>query len=359
MRGQSSGPLSGDVSGGLSGDANGDPDAGAERKDTQLDRFNLETMSGVYPGTRTQVWQRIRLEPLEPGVNAEGSGWALIYWYDNPQAAVVSFQASGAPEAIRLEEVPAEAIQPALDEALATRNVGAFVCGRCAFWQGSARGTVDGLTLGACQLRRDEELPLLLSGQSTLALGCVHWQQRSEVTGEAAPDATHALPPLPKIAEISESKMKPLQRMQVRFKRWLSPPQAEPDLEARLIERSGVGAGTEPCPCCQGRIANLGALAVESSSGDKETLSVWRCRVCHVLLLSDWIDRWERADSLETEETIYRIAPVEAAEILTLIASIAGGEHPRQRAERTVQRDWIHAQVLDRDPLSHMVKQGR
>lgn len=336
-----------------------DPDVSAARKDAQVDRFNLQTMSGVYPGTRTQIWQRIRLLPIDEAHEDTRRAWALIYWYDDPPSAIVTLQGAGETQPIRLVDFAAESIQPTLDAALQSLNLGAYVCGRCAHWRAGAGATVDGLALGACQLRRDEELPLLLAGQSTLALGCVHWQERTLVRGKSASDSTLALRPLPKIAEISESKMKPLRRLQVRFKRWISPPQPAPDLEARLIERSGVGAGTEACPCCQGRIANLGALAVESNSGDKETLSVWRCRVCHVLLLSDWIDRWERADSLETEETIYRIAPVEAAEILALIATVTGGEHPRQRKERTVERDWIHAQVLDRDPLSHMVKQGR
>jgi hypothetical protein len=340
--------------------ARGNPDESSEgQRGAQVERFNLETMSGVYPGTRTQVWQRIQLVSRESAIHARQSAWALIYWYDEPPAAVVTLQEGSERQAIRLEGVATGNVQSPLDGALETAGYGAFVCGRCGHWQDGAGVTVDGLALGACQLRRDDELPLLLSGQSTLALGCVHWEERSETGESAQAGMFHTLPPLPKIAEVSESKMKPLRRWRVRVRRWLSPPAEVPDLAARLIERSGVGAGTEPCPCCQGRIANLGALAVESQSGDKETLSVWRCRFCHVLLLSDWIDRWERADSLETEETIFRIAPVEAAEILTLIASVTGGEHPRRRAERTSERDWIHAQVLDRDPISHLVKQGR
>ena len=82
--------------------------------------------------------------------------------------------------------------------------------------------------------------------------------------------------------------------------------------EEGLIERSGVGAGTEPCFACQGRIANLGALAVATPEGDKQTFSVWRCRSCYTYYLNDWIDRWERTDSLETEESYYRLCPTEA-----------------------------------------------
>ncbi len=130
-------------------------------------------------------------------------------------------------------------------------------------------------------------------------------------------------------------------------------------LAERLVERSGVGAGTEACSACQGRIANLAALAVESQEGDKETLSVWRCRTCFTLYLSDWVDRWERLESLETEETIYRLAPAEALAILTIIDGVAGGDHPRRRSERSEPREWIKSQMRDRAPLSHMIKQGR
>ena len=125
------------------------------------------------------------------------------------------------------------------------------------------------------------------------------------------------------------------------------------------MERSGVGAGTEPCFACQGRIANLGALAVESTAGDKQTFSVWRCRSCYSLYLSDWSDRWERLENLETEELIYRVAPAEAAELLSLILSVPGGEHPAQRAERSHLRDWLLNFAANRPLLSRQIKQGR
>lgn len=165
--------------------------------------------------------------------------------------------------------------------------------------------------------------------------------------------------PLPRIAVISESKLKPWPRFRLRLARRLKPAPPASGLEAQLAERSGVGAGTESCFVCQGRIANLGALAVESHDGDKQTFSVWRCRLCFTLYLSDWVDRWERVDSLETEETIYRIAPFEAAELLTLFAGVPAGDHPERRHERGAQRDWILRQVAGRTPLSHLVKQGR
>jgi hypothetical protein len=239
-------------------------------------------------------------------------------------------------------------------------------CGSCTHLRPAGAQTPDGLRAGRCALRRAGsaenaavETPALLALQGELALACPHWQ---DAGGRAAgaTDAAPTLPvaPLPKAAEVSESKLKPWARWRVRLLRRLKPPPRLPAAE-RLLERSGVGAGTEPCFACQGRIANLAALAVESDEGDKQTFSVWRCRNCYTLYLNDWVDRWERTDSLETEETVYRVAPVEAAEFLTVIDSVAGGDHPARRAERSAQRAWFLAAVANRTPLSRIVKQGR
>jgi hypothetical protein len=57
-------------------------------------------MSGVFPGTRTMVFQRVRLgrreqKPCEPAVAAaslvaeEQMQWARLLWYDEPPACVV------------------------------------------------------------------------------------------------------------------------------------------------------------------------------------------------------------------------------------------------------------------------------
>ena len=129
--------------------------------------------------------------------------------------------------------------------------------------------------------------------------------------------------------------------------------------DERIVERSGVGAGTEPCFACQGRIANLGALAVASPEGDKQTFSVWRCRQCFTYYLDDWIDRWERTDSLETEETYYRLAPQEALAILAVIDGVVDAEHPARRHERDAERVWMQQFIGAWPVLSHQIKQGR
>jgi hypothetical protein len=328
--------------------------------------FNLETMSGVFPGTRTQVFQRVRLAPL-PG-NGGAPCWAQILWYDDPPACVVSLQSergASAPAAplLRIPDPGAGDLMARLDAGLRAAGWQVQSCGSCAHLRPAGAQTPDGLHAGTCALRRAgsaaEDAPGLLALQGELALACPHWL---DAGGRASgvEGARQLLPvaPLPKAAEVSESKMKPWARWRVRLSRRLRPPPSLPAAE-RLLERSGVGAGTEPCFACQGRIANLAALAVESDEGDKQTFSVWRCRNCYTLYLNDWVDRWERTDSLETEETVYRVAPVEAAEFLAVIDSVAGGDHPGKRAERSAERAWFLAAVASRAPLSRIVKQGR
>ncbi len=93
--------------------------------------------------------------------------------------------------------------------------------------------------------------------------------------------------------------------------------------------------------------------------GDRQTYSVWRCRACYTCYLNDWIDRWERSDSLETEESYYRVAPQEALELLKLIDGVVDAEHPARRQERTAERMRMIEFIGDRRPLSHEIKQGR
>jgi hypothetical protein len=202
------------------------------------------------------------------------------------------------------------------------------------------------------------DVPEALATQSHLGLACPHHQHASGTVQKATPSAPK-LQPLPRIAVTTESKLGPWRKWQLRFQRRFRPVSPPKSLAEGLAERSGVGAGTEPCFACQGRIANLGALTVESDEGDKQTFSVWRCRMCYTLYLSNWIDRWERLESLETEEAIYRIAPIEAAECLTLFASVPAGDHPLGREQRGAQRAWLLNQIAGRQPLSHIVKQGR
>ena len=55
--------------------------------------FNLATMSGVFPGTRTMIYQRVRLQSL---ADASDLRWARLLWYDEPPACVVELEGRGA-----------------------------------------------------------------------------------------------------------------------------------------------------------------------------------------------------------------------------------------------------------------------
>ncbi len=336
--------------------------------------FNLQTMSGVFAGTRTPVFQRIRAETRNAATKVRH--WLQLAWYTEPAScAVYPFQPGNA---VAYEQPLISLLDPLtgdfnqkLQAALHATEQQLVSCGSCRFWQRNNVVTLDQLPLGICQWRQhgnqenarlETPLPDTLAMQSALALDCAHWEQAQPIADVPTPMAGStvraSLTPMRKAAEDADIRLSFWQRLRKRFapKETVGQPL---DLNTRLLERSGVGAGTEPCFVCQGRIANLGALAVETAEGDKQTFSIWRCRHCHTLYLNNWIDRWERLDNLETEETYYRIAPAEAKELLTLLYSVAGGEHPRRREERAVERAQVAHFMIGRTPLSHQVRQGR
>lgn len=341
--------------------------------------FNLETMSGVFPGTRTMVYQRVRLEPLD---EHSGRGrWARILWYDDPAAWVVEMEASGealSPEAgedpaqpqtlLRISEPLAADAGRQLRRSLEAAGWQLRCCGTCASFRPLSATTPDGLPTGRCTWRGGaaaaQEVPFALAAQSQLALACQGWVLAGDAATPALADEAATVAPMPKRAEQETDERwtfwgrlrRALGRNQsgqesaaARWQTW----------EERLVERSGVGAGTEPCFACQGRIANLGALAVATPEGDKQTFSVWRCRSCFTYYLNDWIDRWERTDSLETEESYFRLSPAEALEVLAVIEGVAGAEHPARRHEREAERRWMLDFLGARPRLSHQVRQGR
>lgn len=358
--------------------------------------FNLETMSGVFPGTRTRSFQRLRLQhqqSREDATDLEGEwlhsdiSWAQLHWYDEPSACVLfATSANGSPVTaptplLRIENPQQERVLANLVDTLAPLGHRPMCCGTCHFLALSPDKTQEGLPSGRCQWQAtrsvnadpepaasqlNTEFPLL-EHQSVLALNCDHWQPRSaklDVTGDAETAST-PLPPLPKAAE-SSARNQPLWRQLWSSFRTLvrlgsadaadrQPASAVPS----LVERSGVGAGTEPCFVCQGRLANLSALVVETAEGDKETYSLWRCRNCYSYFLSDWVDRWERLDNLETEEHHYRLAPFEAGLVLGQSGRLKHSEHPAGRQNRTAQRRWFQQFLGEKEPISHQIKLGR
>jgi hypothetical protein len=345
--------------------------------------FNLDTMSGVFPGTRTMVFQRVRVRALAAPESLPV--WARLLWYDDPAACVVELNEP----LLRIPDPHGADFGGRLQAGLAAAGYALLVCGSCARWQPLAAATADGLTVGRCTWQdttgaqtsssaprvADEDVadspnrsaPDALTAQSLLALDCPHWLAApvAPVPPPAAAEPKDAaLPTIAKRAEReSDERWSWWGRLRRSWRERLAQDNTEPPTpsawEDRIVERSGVGAGTEPCFACQGRIANLGALAVASPEGDKQTYSVWRCRLCYTYYLNDWIDRWERTDSLETEETYYRLAPHEALEILSVIEGVAEAEHPARRHERNSQRAWMQQFLGGRPPLSHQIKQGR
>lgn len=354
-------------------------------------RFNLNTMSGVFPGTRTMLYQRVRLTPILTSSHAQPTvqtpdpvwRWARLLWYNDPPSCVVELEGreetatkiadeQPGPWLVRIPDPELARLAQLLEEALAAVGWRLVTCGRCAFWRPLAARTVDGLPTGRCTYSSVEDaiaasfaVHSALSAQSMLALACAAWRGAEthqlptpEKTDAAASDA---LAPFRKRAEQeSDERWTLIGRVRRWLRRSALPSPAVPQTwEDRIIERSGVGAGAEPCFACQGRIANLGALVVATPEGDKQTFSVWRCRTCYTYYLNDWIDRWERTDSLETEERYYRLAPAEALEVLAVIDDVVHAEHPARRHERTAQREWMFAFIGDRPLLSYQVRQGR
>lgn len=333
-----------------------------------MQNFNLETMSGVYPGSRTRVYQRLRVQTaaqLEPI-------WAQLQWYADPAAAALlpmRHPQANTPVQLYLPDPQRGDFLPRLQNAATEQGLRLTACFTCRHWRATGLANEDSIPLGHCSWTGQPShaappIPDVLAGQSALSLACNH--HSPPATPNLAPNAPSGAPraraPLrvPKAAELDPDRLpfwpRLLHRARARFR---PQPIATPDWTAQLVERSGVGAGTEPCFVCQGRLANLGALAVASPEGDKQTFSVWRCRICHTTYLNDWIDRWERLESLETEERYYRIAPAEAFAALRIIHAETGGEHPAQRARRGHLRAQILELIGQQPPLSHQVRQGR
>ncbi|CAN5436982.1 hypothetical protein BH10CHL1_BH10CHL1_02890 [soil metagenome] len=329
--------------------------------------FNLATMSGVFPGARTQTFQRLRLQPLQAQTGA--ASWAQVLWYTDPEACVVYLQNNaqdtrGVTPILRMAEPFRGDFNQQFQTALHEAGWQVQSCGSCHFWQILNQRNVDQLPTGQCAWQGEfgmtVAVPPLLGTQTNLALSCPHWQLAGATAAEHNPSSlVQTLAPMRKAAEVSESKLPYWRRFWKQLIRFGQAPIPSKIWAEKLMERSGVGAGTEACFACQGRIANLGALAVETPEGDKQTFSIWRCRTCHTTYLNNWIDRWERLDNLETEETYYRVAPAEALALLILIDNVVGGDHPGRRRERTAQRTDFLDFMQERTPLSHQVKQGR
>jgi hypothetical protein len=315
--------------------------------------FNLETMSGVSPGARSVQFERVHLQPLDQ----EGPIiWARVLWSAEPRTCTLYLGASGQPDEeplLSLSE-PEPLDTPAhLDAALRAHGYALRACATCRHWQPNGELNDDHLPSGQCGWSGNvEETPpalIPLTTQSGLALDCAYWQEATGPRSPALPKARgDALPRAAVIRKQEEAASSTTwKRLKQRLKR--SGKEEKGEIGDPVVEQSGAGAGTEPCLACQGRMANLWSRSVRTQEGDVETHSLWRCRRCHTLYLNHWIDRWGRLDRLETEESIYRIAPVEAVALLGAIGDgVSESDAPS-----------LIRLISTRPPLSHQVKQGR
>jgi hypothetical protein len=330
-------------------------------------------MSGVHAGSRSQLFHRVRLYPAASYTTLSEAPfvWYQIMW----QAATATVQCKPLDAAVLPSNLPEitlpltdpDASLAALDEQLQHKGWLLHSCGTCANWEHTTTTrTEDGLAMGLCRWQQSSgemaELPPQILTQSVLSLECHHWQGCQQPLSRQISrhfTAAPVVPPVPRSAALDIDRLRFWPRMWAHLRKRWQPAVSRLDWRENLVERSGVGAGTESCFACQGRIANLGALAVSSPEGDKQTLSVWRCRSCHTTYFNDWIDRWERVDTLETEELYYRVPPALGGQMLDLIFSEVGGEHPAHRAGRNDLRTKILMLVHGLEPLSRQIRQGR
>ncbi len=327
---------------------------------------NPGTLSGVQLGARTAITQQIQLRSLPADDDAPAERWARLLWQPEPPTCRLHLQAqdSASPDGsweadplLELEDPLAGDFLARLTQALAQEGWQLCSCGSCAHWRPLAQATnPDGLPLGRCawQFQGTPQLtrPPGWNQQSGLALPCVHWQEAQELS-PPVPEEEPALPQVtPPQPPVKEGWLARLGRRLKGEKPSLRP--QEPWWQA-IQERSGVGAGTEPCFACQGRLANLGALLQTTPQGDRHTSSVWRCRRCHTFYLNDWVDRWARLDSLETEERILRLAPEEALIALALFLG-ADEAGPVPGLEPAA---WLEDLLKERPLLRHRIVKGR
>lgn len=319
--------------------------------DNRFHLYNTKTMSGIHPDSRTAQAHIVRWKSQGDGQTAQG--WARILWPGETGDAEVYLSDGGRgweeQPTLRLPGASGDKPIAGLIAALTALGQPPLVCGNCRWWQPVANASnPDGIPLGLCSWTEagTNALSAGNNAQSALAMECSHWQ-----TGEQTP-----APPVEEPVQPESVGWWAGLKRRLAGKAEESQP-TKPGGE--LAERSGVGAGTERCLACHGRIANLGALTVATEKDDKRTLSLWRCRLCYTFYLNDWIDRWERLDSLETEESYYRLAPDEAFALVSLFRETKGGEHPKERHSRTAQRTQMDAFLINRPRLLHQIKQGR
>ncbi len=362
-------------------------------------------MSGIFPGTRPKhVWQVLvdSLAPSEEASKHLDTQWAQLRWYETVAEPGVNGPTNEPTTQLRIDEPAAEepttlafflriqggewqseplialswpiaeregvaVVDGALIDALGARLAAAGwrlrACATCAHWWPSAesgrctwRAADADAAHNAGNAGNDDAVQGSegyadgghstepLTTQAPLALACTHWRPAAERESPIRPTA--GLPAVRSVRRPLWRRLLPrlVNRRVADGSGWRA------QVMERLTGPGSISAGTEPCAICRGRSVNLGARSGQSAEGDAETWSVWRCNRCHTFYANHWIDRWVRLDSLETEETLVRVAPSEALALLQQILEPAGDS------------GWVAAfrqLFASRPPLAHQIKHGR
>ena len=356
--------------------------------------FDPQTMSGISPGRRTRAFQRFRM-----GVDDSDRDlrWIRLLWDEDVGdnrigAELAVFDADHSQWVPTDIDIPPGESRQAVMEHLATLSPdnGPELCGSCDHWNATSTHDSVDIPFGDCTFRVGAEVshPALVE-QSYFALACLHWERTDDIIGGKE---TPSQPPPMSGEELTAARESSLLHREIEeaqqgeiesialtaksgWRRWMnriqeytrrSPILRDPDPVRRdprgrpqrptpnlpppaIAERSGIGAGTEPCAACSGRTANLAGVTSTDAAGDPVTYSLWRCRLCRTLYLNRWIDRWVRLDNLEIEEGYYRVAPNEATYLYGLINSAEASDMAAQLEQFTAERAY----------LSHQIRQGR
>src|SRR3954470_22943162 len=119
-----------------------------------LQNFNTDTMSGIYPGSRTMIYQRLRLAGSE-----DNRRWVQLRWYASQENGVAGAaalfttkeeQEAATPTITIADPLHANFIVRLHDE-LTKAGLQADACYICRHWQPLSVQTVAGLPAGRCR----------------------------------------------------------------------------------------------------------------------------------------------------------------------------------------------------------------
>lgn len=351
-------------------------------------RFNLDTMSGVFPGVKPRHFFRFRISNCIRTSESQPESqprWVAAIWLEEPEAWVVideqgneTCRVAGSYDVITIDQ---------LIESLRSLGHEPHCCGTCTFWKVD-RAQNEKVRSGTCALENghcgislpwDADISMLkrVDSQTAPSLACEYWIHQctplelgnptAKVTSTQNGNDARSVAKDPILdkegstgAGLVERVKKRLVRPFTRLVKSRNNGALESATTSRFeLEQSGYSAGTEPCLTCHGRMANMASITAESTSGDTQTYSLWRCRVCNATYLNSWVDRWARLDNLETEEKIYRLSPLEFATIYGQISPANNLSTAGEPQSQPSPHEWLREYASSRVPLSHQIRHGR